>query len=250
MKDLKLIEKILINEGRIITTVQLSSYLTEYKDINKKISTLVDKGLLVKLKRGTYFISKIGSLGYLSISNYIIANIIGKQSFISFEAALKYHGLFNQGLKKYRSISLKQYLTKTLEKITYEYVNVKEEQYFGFNLEKVDGGNARIASKERALLDLLEYKRSINTVSLVLEKLTEHTTEIDFKLLIEYALNYSQTTIKTLGLLLDIAELNNKSKKLEKHVKRNSTSRMLNSSEKFSNKWRLYYNSILENQKV
>jgi predicted transcriptional regulator of viral defense system len=244
MKDLKIIEKILVNEGRIITTSQLSSYLTEYKDINKKISTLIDKGLLVKLKRGTYFISKIGSLGYISISNYIIANIIGKQSFVSFEVALKYHGLFDQGLKKYRSISLKQYLNKTLEQTTYEYVNVKKEQYFGFNLEKVDGGNARIASKERALLDLLEYKRSINTVSLVLEKLTEHTTEIDLELLIEYALNYSQTTIKILGLLLDIARID--SKGLEKHVKRNSTSRMLNISDKFSNKWRLYYNSILE----
>jgi predicted transcriptional regulator of viral defense system len=244
MKDLKIIEKILVNEGRIITTSQLSSYLTEYKDINKKISTLINKGLLVKLKRGTYFISKIGSLGYISISNYIIANIIGKQSFVSFEVALKYHGLFDQGLKKYRSISLKQYLNKTLEQTTYEYVNVKKEQYFGFNLEKVDGGNARIASKERALLDLLEYKRSINTVSLVLEKLTEHTTEIDLELLIEYALNYSQTTIKILGLLLDIARID--SKGLEKHVKRNSTSRMLNISDKFSNKWRLYYNSILE----
>ncbi len=246
MKDLKLIEKILINEGRIITTAQLSSYLTEYKDINKKISTLINKGLLVKLKRGTYFISKIGSLGYISISNYIIANIIGEQSFVSFEAALKYHGLFDQGIKKYRSISLKQYLTKKLEETTYEYVNVKKEQYFGFNLEKVDGGDARIASIERALLDLLEYKRSINTVSLVLEKLTEYTTEIDFELLVEYALKYSQTTIKTLGLLFDIAQIKSKGKELENYINKNSTSRMLNSSTKFSNKWRLYYNSILE----
>lgn len=248
MKDLELIEKILINEGHIITIDQLSQYLAEYKDINKKISTLINKGLLVKLKRGTYFISKIGSLGYTSISNYIIANTIGEQSFVSFEAALKYHGIFDQGLKKYRSISQKQYLTKTLEEITYEYVKVKKEQYFGFNLEKVDGGNARIATKERALLDLLEYKRSINTVSLVLEKLIEYNSEIDIKLLIEYVLSYSQTTIKTLGLLFDIAQIN--SNELEKYVKKNSTSRILNSSDTFSNKWRLYYNSILEKQGV
>jgi predicted transcriptional regulator of viral defense system len=247
MKDLRLIEKILINEGHIITRNQLIPYISEYKDINKKISTLIDKGLLVKLKRGTYYISQIGSLGYISISNYIIANTIGEQSFLSFEAALKYHGLFDQGLKKCRSISKKQYLTKTLEEITYEYVKVKEEQYFGYNLEKVDGGSARIASKERALLDLLEYNRSINTISLVLEKLIEHNFEIDTKLLIEYATKYSQTTIKILGLLLDIAQID--SNKLEKYVKKNSTSRMLVSSNKFSNKWRLYYDSILDDQK-
>jgi predicted transcriptional regulator of viral defense system len=244
MRDLELIEKILIDKGRIVTIDQLSQYLAEYKDINKKISTLINKGLLVQLKRGTYFISKIGSLGYTSISNHIIANTIGEQSFVSFEAALKYHGLFDQGLKKYRSISQKQYLTKTLEETTYEYVKVKKEQYFGFNLEKVDGGNARIATKERALLDLLEYKRSINTVSLVLEKLIEHNSEINTQLLMEYVLSYSQTTIKILGLLLDLAKID--SKKLEKYVKRNSTSKMLNTSDKFSNKWRLYYNPRLE----
>lgn len=204
---------------------------------------------MVKLKRGTYYISKIGSLGYTSISNYILANTIGEQSFVSFEGALKYHGLFNQGLRKYKSISLKQYLTKTLEGTIYEYINVKEEQYFGLNLEKVDGGNAKIALKERALLDILEYKRSINTVSLVLEKLIEYNTEIDIQLLVKYALHYSQTTTKTLGLLLDIAHID--STGLEKYINKKSTSRMLNTSDMFSNRWRLYYDSILlEKQEI
>ena len=204
---------------------------------------------MVKLKRGTYYISKIGSLGYTSISNYILANTIGEQSFVSFEGVLKYHGLFNQGLRKYKSISLKQYLTKTLEGTIYEYINVKEEQYFGLNLEKVDGGNAKIALKERALLDILEYKRSINTVSLVLEKLIEYDTEIDIQLLVKYALHYSQTTTKTLGLLLDIAHID--STGLEKYINKKSTSRMLNTSDMFSNRWRLYYDSILlEKQEI
>ena len=249
MKDLLMIEKILVTKGRIITREQLSLYLKKYKDKNKKISSLISKGLLVKLKRGTYYISKIGSLGYTSISNYILANTIGEQSFVSFEGALKYHGLFNQGLRKYKSISLKQYLTKTLEGTIYEYINVKEEQYFGLNLEKVDGGNAKIALKERALLDILEYKRSINTVSLVLEKLIEYNTEIDIQLLVKYALHYSQTTTKTLGLLLDIAHID--STGLEKYINKKSTSRMLNTSDMFSNRWRLYYDSILlEKQEI
>lgn len=248
MKDLQIIEKVLITEGRIITREQLGLYLKKYKDKNKKISSLITKGLLVKLKRGTYYISKIGSLGYTSISNYILANTIGKHSFVSFEGALKHHGLYDQALKKYRSISLKQYLNKILEGTTYEYINVKEERYFGFNLEKVDGGDAKIATKERALLDILEYKRSINTVSLVLEKLIEYGNQINIQLLVKYALHYSQTTMKVLGLLLDIAHID--SKGLEKHIKRNSTSRMLNTSDIFSNRWRLYYDSILEKQEI
>lgn len=244
MKDLDLIEQILVENGRILTTIQLSVYLKKYNDIYNKISSLIDKGLLVKLKNGTYYIAKIGSLGYTSISNYIIANTIGEQSFVSFEGALKFHGLFDQGARKYRSISLKQYLSKKLENITYEYIKVRDDQYFGFNLEKVNGGTARIATKERALLDFIEYKRSISTVSLVLEKLSEHKSDIKLGLLYKYSKKYSQTTIKTIGLLLDIVKID--STKFEKLINKESTSKMLKDSNKFSNKWRLYYNSVLE----
>ena len=112
MKDIKLIENILVDKGRIVNYSEIKEYLTDFRDINKKISTLIEKGFLVNLRKGVYYISKIGSLGYTSISTYIIANSIGEESFISFEAALKFHGLFDQGLKKYRSISKKQYLDK------------------------------------------------------------------------------------------------------------------------------------------
>jgi predicted transcriptional regulator of viral defense system len=246
MEDLKLIERILIGKGRIVKHSDLSQYLAEYRDINKKISTLVDKGLLVNLQRGTYYISKLGSLGYTSISNYIIANTIGEESFVSFEAALSFHGVFDQGLQKYRSISKKQYLDKTIEDVTYEYVKVKDSSYFGYEVEGVDGGQARIATLERALLDLIEYKRSISTQSLVLEKLSRYQNDIDFKLVAKYLKNYSQITIKICGFFFDL--VGKDSKTVESLVNKDSTSRTSASSVKFSNKWRLYYDPVLEEQ--
>lgn len=246
MEDVKIIEKILVENGRIIDKYILHRFLEDYTDINKKISALIDKGFLVKLRKGTYYIAKLGSLGYTSISTHIIANTIGQESFVSFEGALKSHGMFDQGIKKYRSISQRQYLSKQLEEITYEYVKVKYNQYFGFNIENVDGGSARIATKERALLDLIEYKKSISNISLVLEKLKEYKSDIKFWLLYKYSKSYSQTTIKIVGLLLDILEIN--SSKFGKLINRESTSRMLKVNDKFSNKWRLYYNSAIEKQ--
>jgi len=203
---------------------------------------------LVNIKKGVYYISKLGSLGYTSISNYMVANTIGKASFVSFEASLKYHSIFDQGLKKYRSIAKKQYLNKALEDIIYEYITVKNNSYFGYQEEKVDGGVARIATKERALLDLIEYKRTVYSVSLVLEKLLNYQKEMDFTLFGEYLKNYSQVTIKTCGFFLDL--IGQSSQNIEKLVNKNSTSRILVSSNKFSNKWRLYYDSVLEGQLV
>lgn len=246
MKDLKILEKIVLDKGRIISHASISEYLSEYSDINKKISSLIDKGLLVNLRKGLYYISKLGSLGYTSVSSYLLANAIGKESFVSFEAALKYHGLFDQGLKRYRSISKKQYLDKKLENIIYEYIKVKKKRYFGFKSEKVDGGNALIAEKERALIDLIEYRRTTASVSFVFEILNNYTEEIDFKKLSNYLKEFSQVTIKTFGLFLDY--INKDSTGLEKLINEKSTSRIFDSSTEFSNKWRLYYDAVILNR--
>lgn len=242
MKDLDIIEEIVLGDGRIVTHEQIQKYLSDYSDVNKKIHSLMKKGFLVGLKKGSYYVSKLGSLGYTSISNYIIANTIGEKSFVSFEAALKFHGLFDQGLKKYRSISLKQYLEKELEKVTYQYVKVQDSSYFGFEEEDVHGGQALIATKERAVLDLLEHKRTIGSISLVLEKLKNYDFEV--KTIKDYLKNYSQTTIKITGFLMDLAGL--ESRGIEKLTDKNVTAKMLDSAKAFNNKWRLYYNANLE----
>jgi predicted transcriptional regulator of viral defense system len=243
MKDLKILEQIIIDQGRIVTHSTVSKYLKKYSDVNKKISSLISKGLLVNLRRGVYYISKLGSLGYTSISSYLLANSIGKKSFVSFETALKYHNLFDQGLKRYRSISQKQYLEKELENITYEFIKVKDDRYFGFQSEKVAGGSAIIAEKERALIDLIEYQRTIGSVSLVFEKLSNYTQEIDYNKLGNYLKQFSQITIKTFGLFLD--NIQKDTSELEKMINQKSTSRLFTSSKEFNNKWRLYYDSVI-----
>jgi predicted transcriptional regulator of viral defense system len=244
MKDTEIIQNLILQKGRIVKHSDLKDILEGYKDINSKIFELTEKGFLVNLRRGVYYISKLGTLGYTSISNYIIANAIGDESFISFESALKYFGMFDQGLKKIHSISKKQYLDKTVEEITYEYIKVKDSRYFGYEEVKVNGGTAQIAKKERALLDIIEYRRSISSISLVQEKVERYVDEIDFDLLSSYAKNYSQITIKIFGLLLDL--IYEKTDYLKSLINEKSTSRISESSDRFNNKWRLYYDSVLD----
>ena len=247
MKDIVVLERILVDHGRIVDHKTVSSYFAGLSNINNKISNLIEKGWLVNLKKGVYYISKMGSLGYAATSNYILANAIGEKSFISFEAALKYHGMFDQGLKRYRSISLKQYLSKELEEIEYSYIMVKEDNYFGSNEESVEGGMVRIASKERALLDLVEYQRTLHSVIIVIEKLQDFKDDLDIDILVNYLNNYSQVTIKTFGLIFDALHID--SSRIESLVRSNtSTSKLLETSDKFNRKWRLYFDSILEQQ--
>ncbi len=247
MGDLKVLEKILVKKGRVVDYEDLSTEYKHLSNIAQKISILIKKGLLTKLKKGKYYISKLGSLGYTSMSSYALANIIGEDSFVSFEAALKYHSMFDQGLKTIRSISKKQYLDKTIEEIKYEYIKVKETSYFGYKNVKVDGGTARIATKERALLDLIEYQRTVHSVSLVMEKLGNYIEEIDYTILLGYLHKCSQVTIKIIGLIFDFLNLDSAGIRLKLNSTR-STHKLLESSDKFNDKWRIYYDSILDQQ--
>ncbi len=244
MKDIQIVENLLLKKGRIIQYSDLQEVLSKYKDVNNKIFQLTEKGLLVNLKKGLYYISKIGSLGYTSISNYIIANAIGNNSFVSCKSALKYHGYFNQGLRKILSISTKQYLSKTIENISYEYVKIAEDKYFGYEQYKVDGGIARIATKERAILDIIEHKRSITSLSQIQNIIKNNLSDFDLDKFNSYIKSYSQLTAKTLGLLLDFNNVD--TKKINSLINKKSTSRMSKKADKFNNKWRLYYHSILE----
>lgn len=247
MRDIQILEQVLIKHGNAVTHKQLSEFLSTHSNINNKIHSLIRNGRLVNLKRGLYFITKIGSSGYTSISNYLIANLIGEGSFVSSEAALQFHGFFDQGVKKIRSISLKQYLSKKLEGTEYKYIKVDKKSFFGFDSKAVDGGIAAIALKERALLDLLEYERTTVSVSIALEILQNYYDDFDHELLIKYLEKFSKVTAKTLGLFYDwLGKDSTKIKKLL--AKDKAVSRLTTMSGTYSKKWRLYYDSILENQ--
>lgn len=79
-----------------------------------------------------------------------------------------------------------------------------------------------------------------------MEKLSNYGAELDYELMKSYLANYSQVTLKVLGLLLDFAGL--ESAFVQKVVNTNFTSKMLTSSKEFSNKWRLYYDQVIAEQ--
>ena len=174
--------------------------------------------------------------------------MIGEESFVSFEAALKFHGLFDQSIRNYRSISKKQYLQKKIEEIDYKYIKVKDKNYFGWSEKSVDGGIARIALKERALLDLLEYHRTINSVSLVLESLQNNYDDFSKDWFIKNLKYYSKVTACSFGFLLDLVNIDSSYVYLTLIDKKIPTFKMFSNAKKFNKKWRIYYDPILEEQ--
>lgn len=240
--ELEILENALIEYGAVVTFNQLSNLFNENREYSRKrISRLTKQGWLKRIKKGVFVLSDLSSRGTLSISHNAIVNIMVEEAYISFEAALQHHGFFDQLLTNINSISLKKYKTTTIDGYTYTFIKTQQQYFYGWDTHDIDGQSVKIASIEKALIDLIQFHRSRYSTDLVLEKLDAFKNDIDHQAFIEFALKANLTTQRILGFLMDCVDLD--SSKFHRAVlNRQSVSSISNSENNlYNNKWKLYY---------
>jgi predicted transcriptional regulator of viral defense system len=245
--ELNALETAMINFGAIVTFDQLSHFFSEKRQYTRnRVNKLVKQGWLTRIKKGVYVISDLSSRGSLSISPNAILNAIVEEAYLSFEAALQYHGLYDQLLANITAISLKQYRTTNISGITYHFIKTQEKYFYGWEKHFIDGQSTKIATPEKALIDLIQFHRNRYSTDLVLEKLGANQNSIDQQTLIEYTLKANLTTRRIMGFLMDIAKLD--SKRLLSSVQNNPSVSSINASKNnlYHHKWRLYYDQFFE----
>lgn len=242
--ELSLLENAVIKYRKIVTFDELASlYVGETREtIRKKVALLVQKGWLIRLKKGQYnIITSISTLGQNDLSEYVVAEVLNKDSYVSFENALQYHGLFDQMLSTVGSVTTTYARIYTVQMTKYLFSRIKNDLYFGFTTETFGAYTAHIAEQEKALLDLLYFRNSIYTVNIVLEKLREYKHRLDFDKLKQYAEKYGVGMVRTVGFLLDQIEVDTTELLLSVKKSKNSYNKLSRNSNIFDAKWRLYY---------
>lgn len=242
--DLSLLEEAILRFGRVVLYDELASVFSKkYSEgeIKRRISLLSKKGWLVRIKRGLYIvITDIGTLGFLDISEFIVSEALNKDSYISFENALQHYKMFDQMLLSIEAVTFERARNYQVRNKTYQFSHIKKELYFGFSEIVIQGRKAKMAEKEKALLDMLYFRSSSYIVDLVLEKLRNYGQEIDFKKLKEYTKLYGLSMVRKIGFLLDLIGIDTQDLyKLEKGQK--GYTKMTKNSSEFNAKWRLYY---------
>lgn len=247
-KEINLLESLIASYGEIVTTEQIFSILKgklTHQSIKNLINKLSKNGWLVRIKRGVYFVSGLETRNFISIPVVKIAQIIEKDSYVSFETALQYYGMFDQFLNTVISISKKSSLSRIIQNINYKYILVKDKIYFGYEEKRIDGYIVKIARPEKAILDMLSYQRDLNTIDLILEKIKEYKNDFNFDLLNKFSKQHSKTVQRILGFLLD--KVNIDTNYLYESIKKSkSCSYMSKNSDKFNSRWRLYYDGYFE----
>lgn len=240
--QLQVIEELIATYGLVVTTKQVLDLLHFETEESKYrfVSQLAEAGWLVRIKQGLYQIADVSSLGTLTLSRFAIAHLLLPESYVSFQAALQFHGLFDQGLKSVSCVALRQKRQVTLQGITYYFVRAQQDAYMGFATHAIDGQQVRIAQAEKALIDLMQFRRSGHTVDLVLEILRDNHHRLNLDRLIDLALLSPISVQRIFGFLLDGLGLEH-SALLATARQSTSVSKLTSQSDQYNGDWRLYY---------
>jgi len=195
----------------------------------------------MRLRKGIYaVVTDIGSLSANDISAYTMCQALNKKSYVSFENALQYHGMFDQMLSTISAVTCNRARKYKIGEMDVKFFKIQKKLYFGFTEERSDIGLVNIAQKEKAMLDMLYFRSNRYYAGLVWEKLEEYRNTIDFDLLKRYAMKFSLDVIRQTGFFLDKLDIET-GDLLNALRGKTSYSRMTNGSKKFNAKWRLYF---------
>ena len=133
----------------------------EPSNIYQKINNECKKGILVKIKRGLY------SDDFYN-DKEVIANICYNPSYISFEYALSYYGVIPEFVSTFTSATFRKKNNKIYhtKDSTFDYRSVPDEVFpMGILIMKNSKDiSYKIASKEKALCDLLYSKYPVRSI--------------------------------------------------------------------------------------
>ena len=245
--ELEALETALIQYGNVITFDQLSYFFDEDRQYTRiRINKLVKQGWLKRIKKGVFVISDLSSRGSLSISHKAIVNVLVQEAYISFETALQHHGLYDQLLTSINSVSLNQFKSTTIERITFNFIKTQQRYFYGWEIYDIDGQSVKIAHIEKALIDLIQFHRTRYSTDLVLEKLSEFRSGVSQQRLIEFGLKANLTTRRILGFLMDCVGLD-AGQLLASVLECQSVSSISKTEDnRYNHKWKLYYDRHFE----
>lgn len=247
-KDLQLLESIVLRLGRIVSFEQIREVAGESQSVGslrKEVAQMAQAGWLIRLKRGLYLVvTDISTLGLADVADLVIAQTLNPDSYISFESALQFHGMFDQLLKRIDAVTTRTTQSYTVQQTTFTFSKIKKELYFGFTEETINRHSVKIAESEKAILDILYFRANDYAVSLVMEKLRDYEDEFDFEKLKTYSARYSVGMVRKVGFLLDQVGVDT-ADLWTANVKKNSYNKLTQDAAQFNAKWRLYYDSTL-----
>ena len=165
------------------------------RELSIQLSRWVRSGRLVQLRRGVYAIAK----PYRKVEPhpFLVANALRKNSYVSLQSALAFHGLIPEYVPACTSVTTGRSEQLETPLGTYIYRRAKPDYLFGFRqLEVASNQFVFVAVAEKALLDLVYVTPGAQAKSYLRELRLQHTDAISGETLEELAARMNKPKLR------------------------------------------------------
>ena len=146
----------LVRDLPVIETENVVEGFTGRNALEVQMTRWTKQGKLVQLRRGLYVLS--GPYRKADPSEFYLASIIRRPSYLSLEKALEYHDLIPEGVAAYTSVTTKRPARYATGFGTFDYRHIQASLFWGYEGVAARHGTAFVALPEKALLDLFYLK--------------------------------------------------------------------------------------------
>ena len=125
---------------------------------------------------------------------------------IAYWSALNYHGFTEQiaGRVFIQTTSWKEKQKLETLGVTYQFVRVKKEKFFGVRKIWIEETQVNITDKEKTIVDCLDKPQYCGGIIEVAKAINLHKKEVDFNKLVDYAKKMGNSgVVRRLGYLCD-----------------------------------------------
>ncbi len=189
----------------------LTASLKEYSRPRDKITDLLRKKQIIRVKKGLYIFGP--DYRKRPYSREILANLIYGPSYISLDYALSYYGLIPERVETLTSVTTgrSRSFTTPVGQFTYSMIPLQAFQTGMTRIELDDGGAFLIATPEKAIIDKISIDRGseIRTIKGLQAYLFDNLridrdifSKLNLSLIFETSGYYRSLKLKILGNLL------------------------------------------------
>jgi len=152
--------------------------------------------------------------------------------------------MVDQLLRTLRSVSLRQFPVTEVGGVVYQFVKTQERFFFGWNEVQIGPVLVKIATAEKAIIDLVQFHRSQYSIDLLIEILDTYGYRIDKQRLLEYLKLAPISVQRILGFAFDLLDQEAEAAAVEALIDQKASksySRMTRTSDLYDSRWGLYY---------
>lgn len=195
-------------ENRLVFSLKDAKRILEVSDssVANVLYRLKQKNRIEEIEKGKYVLSpaRSGIEGYWSESIYLIVDSLLEEYYVAFWSAMHYWDMTEQIPAALLVATTKRRGTVEYGGQMIKFVTISRSRFFGSIVQGLDGGEFKISSKEKTILDGLAYPQHCGGFPEVTKALWNSRDDLDWDTLLEFLEKLSISAVtRRLGYLLE-----------------------------------------------